>query len=203
MNAAVIPRRPLLWLAAAFLFLVPTMLGNLAVWIPAFFLTALLAKFWMEPRNLRLRSIVWKLTLAFFGFGAVVVTYGRPTGIEAGVSLLVVLAGLKILESHTARDFHVLVMIGWVLCLCGFLMTQDFAVALCILGAFVLLATSLVQFHRRRAPGGALWPPFATAGKLLLQALPIVLLLFFLPARNSWHSSPNAPHARRLHRLLR
>jgi protein-glutamine gamma-glutamyltransferase len=185
MNAAVIPRRPLLWLAAALIFLVPTMLGHLAVWVPAFFLCALLAKFRMEQRDRRLRSTILKLTLAAFGFGAVVLTYGRPTGLEAGISLLVVLAGLKILESHTARDFHVLVMIGWVLCLCGFLLAQDLAIALCVLAAFVLLAASLVQFHRRRAPGGPLFPPLKTAGKLLLQAAPIVVLLFILFPRGT------------------
>ncbi|HEV3409750.1 MAG TPA: DUF3488 and transglutaminase-like domain-containing protein, partial [Chthoniobacterales bacterium] len=96
--------------------------------------------------------------------------------------LLLILASLKILEAHTARDFHVLVMIGWVLCLCAFLMSQDFAVALCVLGAFVLLCGALVQFHRRAASGGGVLRPLATAGKLLLQAVPLIVLLFlFFP----------------------
>jgi transglutaminase-like putative cysteine protease len=178
----VIPRRPLLWLAAALLCLVPTMLGSLAIWVPLVFLAALLAKFWMEKKDRRLRSLIWKIVLAILAVGATIATYGSPTGLEPGVSLLVLLASLKILEAHTARDFHVLVMIGWVLCLAGFIMSQEFALALCVLTAFVLLVTALVQFHRGRAPGKVIRPPLITVGKILAQALPLVILLFlFFP----------------------
>ena len=184
-DSTVIPRRSLLWLAAALLFLVPTMLGPLAIWVPLVFLAVLLAKFWMEKKDRRLRSILWKVLLAIIGLGAVIATYGTPIGMEPGVSLLVMMASLKILEAHTARDFHVLVMIGWVLCLGGFILSQEFTVALCVLTAFILLVTARVQFHRRRAPGGAFWPPLATAGKLLLQALPLVVILFLLFPRGT------------------
>lgn len=181
-DSTIIPRRPLLWLAAALLFLVPTMLGSLALWVPLLFLGTLLAKFWMEKKDRRLRSVAWKVVFALVGVGIVIATYGSPTGIEPGISLLVVLGALKILEAHTARDFHILVMLGWILCLCGFLLSQDFVIALCILAAFVFLLTALVQFHRRNAPGGALRPPLALAAKLLLQALPLIVLLFlFFP----------------------
>jgi protein-glutamine gamma-glutamyltransferase len=181
----VIPRRPLLWLAAALLCLVPPMLGSLAIWVPLVFLTALLAKFWMEKKDRRLRSLLWKTVLALLALGATIATYGSPTGVEPGVSLVVLLASLKILEAHTARDFHVLVMIGWVLCLGAFIMSQEFTVALCVLAAFVLLVTALVQFHRGRASGKVIWPPLSTAGKILAQALPLVVILFLLFPRGT------------------
>lgn len=179
-TATMIPRRPLLWLAAALLFVVPTMVGNIAIWIPAVFLASLLGKFWMEQRDRRLRSTLWKIVLAVIGFGAVVATYGSPSGVEPGVSVLVLLGSLKILESHTARDFHVLVMIGWILCLCAFLMSQDFPVALCVLAAFVLLVAALVQFHRRTSTRARTLGPLGIALKLLAQALPLIVVLFFL-----------------------
>ena len=50
-----IPRRPLLWLAAALLFTLPPMFGSLVSWVPWVFLLALAMKFWMEPRGYRLR----------------------------------------------------------------------------------------------------------------------------------------------------
>ncbi|HYJ04402.1 MAG TPA: DUF3488 and transglutaminase-like domain-containing protein [Chthoniobacterales bacterium] len=181
----VIPRRPLLWLAAALLCLVPPMLGSLAIWVPLVFLTALLAKFWMDKKDRRLRSALWKTVLALLGLGATIATYGSPTGVEPGVSLVVLLASLKILEAHTARDFHVLVMVGWVLCLGGFIMSQEFTVALCVLAAFVLLVTALVQFHRGRASGKVVGPPLSTAGKILAQALPLVIILFLLFPRGT------------------
>src|SRR5437870_8042454 len=73
-----IPRRSLLWLAAALLFTLPPMFGTLASWVPLLFLIALAAKFWMEPKGYRLRSLIWKLVLVvlilsllFFGYGSV------------------------------------------------------------------------------------------------------------------------------------
>jgi protein-glutamine gamma-glutamyltransferase len=136
-------------------------------------------KFWMEPKGYRLRSATWKLGLAAATLAAIVFSYGSLKGVEPGVSLLVVLMSLKILEAHTAREFQVMVMMAWVLCLCGFFLSQDFAVALCLLAAFALLLVALIQFHRGSSPG-AFWPPLGVTCKLLAQATPLILLLFLL-----------------------
>src|SRR5207249_3023457 len=174
-----IPRRPLLWLAAALLFTLPPMFGKLAAWVPCLFLTTLAIKFWMEPKGYRLRFAALKLVLAGIALAAISSSYGTLKGIEPGVSLLVVLMSLKVLEAHTAREFQVMVMMAWVLCLCGFFLSQDFAIALCLMAAFTLLLVALIQFHRGSSPG-AFWPPLGTTCKLLGQAAPLVILLFFL-----------------------
>src|SRR6476660_7629772 len=183
-----IPRRPLLWMAAALLFTLPPFFDSLAIWVPWLFLLSLGLKFWMEPRGYRLRSVVLKLMLVATAVTTAFVSYGSVRGVEAGISLLVVLASLKILEAHTAREFRVMVLIGWMLCLCGFFLSQDFTTALCLLIACALLTVALIQFHRGAAPG-AIWPPVITACKLLLQALPLVVLFFLLFPRlqtGSW-----------------
>ncbi|HEU5312393.1 MAG TPA: DUF3488 and transglutaminase-like domain-containing protein [Candidatus Udaeobacter sp.] len=174
-----IPRRPLLWLAAALLFTLPPMFGGLVRWVPCVFLLALAMKFWMEPRGYRLRFATLKLMLAAVALVAILGSYGSLKGIEPGVSLLVVLMSLKILEAHTAREFQVMVLIGWVLCLCGFFLSQDFAMALSLLIAFALLLVALIQFHRGSSPG-AFWPPLGTTCRILVQAAPLVVLLFVL-----------------------
>jgi transglutaminase-like putative cysteine protease len=174
-----IPRRPLLWLAAALLFTLPPMFGSLVSWVPCLFLLALAMKFWMEPRGYRLRFATLKLMLAAAAIFAIFASYGSLKGVEPAVSLLVVLMSLKILEAQTAREFQVMVLIGWVLCLCGFFLSQDFAIALCLLTAFALLLAALIQFHRGSSPG-AFWPPLGTTCKLLAQAAPLVVLLFLL-----------------------
>jgi protein-glutamine gamma-glutamyltransferase len=174
-----IPRRPLLWLAAALLFTLPPMFDSLVSWVPYLFLVALAMKFWMEPRGYRLRFATLKLMLAAVALIAIFTSYGSLKGVEPAVSLLVVLMSLKILEAHTGREFQVMVLIGWVLCLCGFILSQDFSIALSLLIAFALLLVALVQFHRGSAPG-AFWPPLGTTCKLLVQAAPLIVLLFIL-----------------------
>src|SRR5215831_9438522 len=150
-----IPRLPLLWMAAALLFTLPPFFDSLAIWVPSLFLLSLALKFWMEPRGYRLRSIVLKLLLVGMALTAVFSSYGSVRGVEADISLLVILMSLKILEAHTAREFRVMVLIGWMLCLCGFFLSQDFATALCLLIAFALLvvalSSSIVEQHRIRS----------------------------------------------------
>ena len=174
-----IPRRPLLWMAAALVFTLPPFFDSLAIWVPWLFLLSLALKFWMEPRGYRFRSIVLKLLLLATALTTVFISYGSVNGVEALISVLVVLMSLKILEAHTAREFRVMVLIGWMLCLCGFFLSQDFTTALCLLIAFALLVVALIQFHRGAAPG-AVWPPVGTTCKLLLQASPLVVLFFLL-----------------------
>jgi transglutaminase-like putative cysteine protease len=155
------------------------MFGSLVIWVPCLFLLALAMKFWMEPRGYRLRFATLKLMLATAALFAIFASYGSLKGVEPAVSLLVVLMSLKILEAQTAREFQVMVLIGWVLCLCGFFLSQDFAIALCLLTAFALLLVALIQFHRGSSPS-AFWPPLGTTCKLLAQAAPLVVLLFLL-----------------------
>ncbi len=140
------------------------MFGSLATWVPSFFLLTLAMKFWMEPKGYRLRSAIWKAGSGGGDLAAIVFSYGSLKGIEPGVSVLVVLMSLKILEAHTAREFQVMVMIGWVLCLCGFFLSQDLLIALCLLTAFALLLVALVQFH-----GGSSLRRFLVAGRCDLQ----------------------------------
>jgi protein-glutamine gamma-glutamyltransferase len=174
-----IPRRPLLWLAAALLFTLPPMMGSLAPWVPCLFFLMLALKFWMEPKGYRLRSAAWKLVLVAAILAAIYFSYGTLRGIEPGVSVIVLLTALQLLEAHTALEFHIMVMMAWLLCLCGFFLSQDFAVAVCLFTAFTFLVTGLIQFHRGSSPG-ALWPLLISTCKLLAQAAPLVVVLFLL-----------------------
>jgi protein-glutamine gamma-glutamyltransferase len=179
-----IPRRPLLWLASALLFTLPPMFGTLPSWVPLLFLIALAAKFWMEPKGYRLRSLIWKLVLVALILSLLFFSYGSVRGMEPGVSLIVLLTSVKILEAHTAREFHIMIMVAWILCLCGFFLSQNLAIALCLLIAFTLLLAALIQFHRGLS--SAFWPPVRTVGKLLAQATPLIILLFlFFPRVNT------------------
>jgi hypothetical protein len=166
-------------MTAALLFTLPPFFDALAIWVPCLFLLSLGLKFWMEPRGFRLRSIVLKLLLVSTALTTVFISHDSVKGVEGGISLLVVLMSLKILEAHTAREFRVMVLMGWMLCLCGFFLSQDFATALCLLIAFALLVVALIQFHRGASPG-AIWPPLSTTCKLLIQAAPLVVLFFLL-----------------------
>ena len=155
------------------------MFGSLVNWVPCVFLLALAMKFWMEPRGYRLRLNILKLLLAAAALAAIFISYGSFKGVEPSISLLVVLVALKVLEAHTAREFQIMVLMGWVLCLCGFFLSQEFETALSLLTAFALLIVALIQFYRGSSPG-AFWPPLRTTFKILIQAVPLIVLFFIL-----------------------
>src|SRR5438045_301725 len=111
-----IPRRPLLWLAAALLFTLPPMFGSLPSWVPLLFLIALAAKFWMEPKGYRLRSLVWKLVLVALILSLLFFSYGSVRGMEPGASLIVLFTSGQILDPHIAPELHHMTTVAWILC---------------------------------------------------------------------------------------
>jgi hypothetical protein len=181
----VIPRRPLILLATAMLFTVPPMFGNLVWWVPASFLGSLLARFLMEWRGGRLRSQILKLTFISAGIGGIALSYHTLVGPEPGLSICLVLIAVKVLEAHTARDFHILALLGWFFCLAMVLISQSLATSVCSGIAFAVVLAAVLQFHHHSAGRRAFLVPLRDAAVLILQALPLVLVLFFLFPRGS------------------
>lgn len=181
-----IPRVPLLWLAAALLFTVPPMFGNIAAWVPLCFVASLVAKFWMEKRGWRLRSAAWKIAGAAVVLGGVEATYHSLIGLEPGLSIYMLLISVKILEAYTTRDFHTLALLGWFLSLAGLFVSQSLGAGLYAGVAFCLIITAVLRFHLGGAPGERnVRRPLKLAAGLVLQAAPLVIVMFFLFPRGS------------------
>src|SRR5437764_13867748 len=102
-----VPRRPLLWLAAALLFTLPPMFGTLPSWVPLLFLIALAAKFWMELKGYRLRSLIWKLVFVVLILFLIFFSYGSLTVMVLVFFLIVLLTSVNILIPYTASEFHI------------------------------------------------------------------------------------------------
>jgi transglutaminase-like putative cysteine protease len=157
------------------------LLDRVAPWAVAIFAAALLLRVLVNLRHLRLPSLPVKLLLLALGLGGIALTYGGFIGIEPALGVLLILLSLKLLETNTVRDFQVLALLGWFLCLCGLFFSQELSRWLYLSAVALLLGASLVRFHQAPERGSfrrSLW----LAGKLLVQALPIVALLFlFFP----------------------
>jgi transglutaminase-like putative cysteine protease len=110
-------------------------------------------------------------------------SYGYLVGRDPSVAFLFVLAGIKFLESRTARDGTL------VLCLAAFLMVTPFLFgqspfALAAAGPAVLaFGGALAALAARSPASAAVAAPrraLVTAGKLIVQGLPLAALLFVL-----------------------
>ena len=174
---------PLTGVCLALVLATVPLLDRVAPWAVAVFAAAILLRLLVNRQRLRLPSVPVKLALLAIGLGGVAISYGGFIGIEPGLGVLLILLSLKLLETNTVRDFQVLVLLGWFLCLCGLFFSQELSRWLYLGAVGLLLAASLIRFHLGTS-GGGFARPLGLVAKLVAQALPIVVLLFLLFPRN-------------------
>jgi transglutaminase-like putative cysteine protease len=157
---------------------------------------------------------VWRLGLVFSGRGlpgaavrivtaaactaGVVAQYNTVFGRDAGVALLVLFLGLKLMEMRARRDLFVVIFLCFFLLLTGFFYSQSISTAALTVGAVAALLAAMLtmQFGQREAGIGR---RLKMVGVILAQALPIAAVLFVLfPRLNGplW-GMPDDAHAGR------
>ncbi len=119
------------------------------------------------------------------------------SGLEPAVALLVIAGGLKAMEMRTTRDFLVVVFVAYFLVASQLLFEQEIPYALYAVVATAGVTAAMVARHQGDpAPG---FPhPLMLAGKLLAQAVPVMLLLFVVFPRIAplWSIPQNTQSAR-------
>ena len=122
----------------------------------------------------------WLRTLlAFSAFAGVGALHHTIFGRDAGVSLLLIMLSLKLLEMQKRRDFIVAVSLGFFVVITAFLYSQSMLIAVYMFATTIVLTTALIISHRLKS---SLFD-FASvrlAGTMLLLAVPMAALLFVL-----------------------
>lgn len=154
-------------------------LWNLNHWITGFFYAALALRllFWRKPQHPPRRWLL--LPLVFIGLFLVVTQAGYTEGRQFGVALLVVMLGMKLLELKTRRDLYVTVLLGYFLLITQFLFTKNFVLTLYVLALSIGFTSILNRANRVQEEIGVL-EPVKQSALLLLGAVPVMALLFFL-----------------------
>lgn len=98
-------------------------------------------------------------------------------GRSAGVMLLMLFSGLKLLETRTHRDAAVAVFLGYFLIITNFLTSQSIPIAAGMTLSVFMLTASLVGLS---APQRPLRANLRTSGIVLVHAAPAALVLFLL-----------------------
>jgi len=169
-----------LWLLGALLVVVAPQLWRLPLWL-ALLSGGLIA--WRLARDhygWPLPSRWLRLPLVVAGAAGILLEYRTFSGLEAGPALLTLMLSLKLLELRRYRDALVVVYIGYFLVAASFFHDQSLLAGAYLLAAVFALTTALVVLHH---PGGTASDSrrhLRTTGGLLLQAVPIMLVLFLL-----------------------
>jgi len=165
------------WLVGAAILVIVPLLRDLPFWVSAGYLAALAWRFlharwaWREPGRL----VRWTLAVA-----AIVLVhryFGTVLGRDPGVSLLVLLTGLKLLELSTLRDAVLAALLLLLIVLGSFLYDNSLLLGFYTLGAVVAVVAALVRLQHP-----ALKPlAVARAAALLVaQAVPLMLVAYLL-----------------------
>jgi transglutaminase-like putative cysteine protease len=175
---------PLVAICLCLLLAAAPLFPHVAGWAVALLVVAAAARLHMNRRAARLPSLALKVVLFGLSTGGIAISYGTMLGVEPGMTVLIVLLALKIIETNGERDFQVLVLLGHFLCLCALFFSQELLMWLYVGVVFLLLTATLVRFHLGPATAGVA-RPVALSAKLLAQALPIVVVLFLFFPRTS------------------
>ena len=172
-------RTALLWLTLTLTLAAAPYTHELPVWLaPAFIAIASwrgFIAFYNRPSPPR-----WVvLVLAVLATAGVLATYKTLFGRDAGVALLTVMTACKLLETRGLRDGVVLVFLGYLLVMSNLLFSQEIPMVAYLLVVVTLMLVSQMLIHRQHAGLTAL-APLRLASKMVLLAIPVMLVLFVL-----------------------
>jgi hypothetical protein len=118
-------------------------------------------------------------TIAVMAALTVLGTYRTLNGIEAGTAFLALMAGVKLLETRSARDLTVIVFIAYFLLFAAMLRNQGLTQLPYLLAGAAFATAALMRVHAGSA-GDSWREVLQRTAVLLLQALPLALALFLL-----------------------
>jgi transglutaminase-like putative cysteine protease len=134
---------------------------------------------WPLPdRRHRLLLMVKQIT-AIVMFLVVLGSFGGKLGRDAGVALLIVLIGLKLLEMKSERDYYLVTVLGFFVVITDFLYDQEIATAVYLACVAVVLTACLIVFNDRLGSIPAI-ACLRLSGRMLAQALPLAAAMFLL-----------------------
>jgi transglutaminase-like putative cysteine protease len=187
---AEIPRSSLIWLLVAQVLVIIPHLGHLPLWIVGLWLGCAAWRI----QILRMRTgypNAWVKGGLMLGTAVgVFVSRGSLVGLDAGVVLLVAAFILKLLEMRTRRDALVVIFLGFFVVVSAYLFDDSMLAALFSLLPVTALLAALIGLQQSSVavqPGATV----RLAAGLLLQAVPVMLLLFiFFPRMGPLWSLP-------------
>ncbi|PZQ31810.1 MAG: DUF3488 domain-containing protein, partial [Ectopseudomonas oleovorans] len=185
-----IPRIALIWLLVAQVLVIVPHLLHLPLWMIALWLGAAA---W-RVQIFRMRAPYpggWvKGGLMLLVLAGILLSRGTLVGLDAAVVLLIATFVLKLLEMRTRRDALVLIFLGFFCVVTAYLFEDGILAALYSLLPVTALLAALVGLQHSGFAERP-WPTLRLAGGLVLQAIPLMLLLFvFFPRLGPLWSLP-------------
>lgn len=150
---------------------------HLPIWVSAMCIALLGWRGYLAFSGTPLPSRWLLLLITIAGVAAIGIGFRTLFGREVGVTLLILLATLKLLELKAVRDATVLIYLSCFIIITNFFYSQSIPTALFMLFTLIVIVATWVNLQTGSL---ALKPRLRIAELLLLQAIPLSLILFVL-----------------------
>ncbi|MFV0478520.1 MAG: DUF3488 and DUF4129 domain-containing transglutaminase family protein [Parahaliea sp.] len=174
-----VPRNALVWILFSMLLLLLPHIGRMPLWVLAVYIFCACWRVMVYRGQWSFPGRLIKAFLLLICFVSIQFSYHNFLGLEPMVTLLLSAYALKLLELHKKADAYVLIFLSYFICITEFLFSQDLLVVLYLMLNVLLVTSALVALHEG-ARSRFHWGSMRRAGTMLLQALPLMLVLFFL-----------------------
>lgn len=176
-----VQRQTLVCLLVAQAVVIAPLFLHLPLWLGLLWLLAVTIRVQVHRGAWRYPGNFVKTMLALISIGGLFAQYGVNLGVEPMVGLLLSAFMLKLVEARQRRDLLLIIFIGYVAVAAQFLFSQTlFAACYGLVSALALLAAWRSCFSSRSL---GLRSQFKQSGVLVLQAVPLMVLLFILLPR--------------------
>jgi transglutaminase-like putative cysteine protease len=178
-------RAALPWLLGSLGISMTGLIGQVPAWSLMAFAACAVWRQRIESWGGRMPSIAVRLAVFLPLVGAVLYKSGMHPSPMALLTFLVALLSLKVLELRSHRDFIVVALLGYFMILSAFFYNQTLALSLYLSLAVMMNTVGLIRCH----DGGrkhAVRSSIRLALGLMLQAVPLVVLLFIVFPRVQW-----------------
>lgn len=180
MSAAIRPgTTDLLWLLTAMLLAMALHFSHFPAWTSALILIFVGWRLLLQWKRWKMPRIWLLLPITLLGVAGIYLHYRTLFGRDASVALLALMLSLKLMESATRRDYVILIFAGYFLTMTAFLFDQSLWVGFYLLFPVLVLTGCLVAISYPHAILSSRMR-LRLASSLLLQAVPLMLLLFVL-----------------------
>ena len=185
-----IPRISLTWLLVAQSLVIVPHLGHLPLWVVGLWLVCTLWRVQIYRMRAGFPSRAVRIGLLILVALGVFLSRGTLVGLDGGVVLLIAAFLLKLLEMRNRRDALVLIFLGFFVVVTAYLFDDSILVAAFSLLPVCALFAALIGLQQSSISTRP-WRTLRLSMALLLQALPLMLLLFvFFPRMGPLWSLP-------------
>lgn len=166
------------WLLLSLAVVLVSHVANLPVWVIAASATFGTWRYCIEKYQWPMPKAWQLLPITLLICIGIIFTFKGFFGRDASLSLLVVMCSLKLLETKTLRDYMLVIVLGYFLVGNLFLFNQTIATFLVSIPPLILLTATLINTSLPTIQ--SIQFSFKLACQLLLQAVPVMLILFVL-----------------------